>query len=106
LLIGRVLLVRSQAIWRIAAGGLGSYIFFFLVTNGAAWLEPALPEYSPRTFGTLVLALENGLEFLRYRPGHILSLGEVLPSFALFGAHAYLAKAYFPAERVVPEAAR
>jgi hypothetical protein len=24
----------------------------------------------------------------------------------LFGAHAYLAKAYFPAERVIPEAAR
>lgn len=106
LLIGRGLLSHSQAIWRIVAGGLGSYVFFFLTTNVAAWIEPALPEYSPHTFGTLLLALEKGLEFLRYRPGHVLSLGDVLPSLALFGAHAYLAKAYFPAERVVTEAAR
>lgn len=106
LLIGRALLVRSQAIWRIVAGGLASYVFFFLVTNVAAWLEPALPEYSPHTVGTLLLALEKGLEFLRYRPGHVLSLGDVLPSLVLFGAHGYLAKVYFPAERVVTEAAR
>src|SRR5262249_6759881 len=106
LLIGRGLLAHSQAIWRIVAGGLGSYVFFFLVTNVAAWVEPALPEYEPHNFGTLLLALEKGLEFLRYRPGHILSLGDVLPSLALFGAHAYLAKAYFPAEQVVTEAAR
>jgi hypothetical protein len=106
LLIGRGLLARSQAPWRIVAGGLASYVFFFLVTNVAAWAEPALPEYSPHTFGTLLLALEKGLEFLRYRPGHLIGLGDVLPSLALFGAHAYLAKVYFPAERVAAEGAR
>jgi len=107
LLLGRGLLAHSQAVWRIVAGGLASYIFFFLATNMAAWLEPALPEYSPPTFGTLLLALEKGLEFLRqWRPGHVIGFGDVLPSLALFGAHAYFAKAYFPAERVVPEAVR
>ena len=107
LLLGRVLLAHSQAVWRIVAGGLVSYVVFFLATNVAAWLEPALPEYVPATLDTLLLALEKGLEFVRvWRPGHIIGFGDVLPSLALFGAHAYLARAYFPAERVVAEGAR
>jgi hypothetical protein len=106
LLIGRGLLFHSQAIWRVIVGGIGSYVFFFLATNIAAWAETALPEYSPHTLTTLLLALENGLAFLRYRPGHLIGLGDVLPALALFGAHAYLARAYFPAEQVAVEAVR
>jgi len=106
LLIGRGLLAHSQAIWRVVTGGVGSYVFYFLVSNFVAWLEPALPEYSPHTFGTLLLAYERALEFLRMQPGQI--FGDLVFSLGLFGAHAYLAKAYFPAERVraVPEAVR
>ena len=101
LLIGRGLLAHSQAVWRVVAGGLGSYAFFFLASNFAAWLEPALPEYSPHTFGTLLLAYEKGLEFVRMQPGQL--IGDLVFALGLFGAHAYLAKAYFPAERVAPE---
>jgi hypothetical protein len=104
LLIGRGLLARSQAVWRVVAGGLGSYAFFFLASNFAAWLEPALPEYTPHTLGTLLLAYEKGLEFVRMQPGQV--VGDLVFSLALFGAHAYLARAYFPAEQVVPEGAR
>jgi hypothetical protein len=103
-LIGRGLLVRSQEPWRVVAGSLAGYAFFFLLTNFAAWLEPALPEYSPRSLETLMLAYVKGLEFLRMQPGHL--IGDLVFGLGLFGAHAYLAKAYFPAERVVPEAAR
>ena len=103
-LMGRGLLARSQAPWRIVAGSVGSYALFFLVSNFAAWLEPALPEYAPRTLESLLLAYRNGLEFLRMQPGQ-LDCGLLL-SFGLFGAHAYLAKAYFPAERVATGDAR
>lgn len=102
-LLGRGLLARSQAPWRIAAGSMLSYALFFLVSNGAAWLEGALPEYSPHTFDTLLLAYYNGLAFLRMQPGQ-LDFGLLL-SFGLFGAHAALAKAYFPAEQVAPRGA-
>jgi len=103
-LIGRVLLAHSQAPSHIAAGALGGYAFFFLVSNFVAWLEPALPEYSPHSLETLMLAYWNGLAFLRMQPGHI--IGDLVFSFGLFGAHAYLAKAYFPAERVAVEGVR
>jgi len=104
--LGRLLLAHSQALWRIVAGGVASYAFFFLVSNFAAWLGPSLPEYKPYTFQTLLLAYEKGLEFLRWQPGQIYGLGDVGFSLVLFGAHAMLAREYFPAERVVPEAAR
>ena len=106
MLIGRGLLAHSQSVWRIIAGGLMSYALFFLASNFVAWLEPAREYYRPYTLDSLLLAYREGLEFLRYQPGHLVGLGDVLPSLLLFGAHAYLAKAYFPAERVVPEAAR
>jgi hypothetical protein len=102
-LLGRGLLGHSQAPWRVAAGSILSYALFFLVSNFAAWLEGALPEYSPHTFDTLLLAYYNGLAFLRMQPGQ-LDFGLLL-SFGLFGAHAALAKAYFPAERVAPREA-
>jgi hypothetical protein len=106
MLIGRALLTRSQAAWRIVAGGLVSYSFFFLSTNFTSWLEPAREYYRPYSFGTLMLCYREGLEFLRYMPGHLFGLGDVLPGLILFGAHGYLAKQYFPAERVVAETAQ
>jgi hypothetical protein len=104
ILIGRALLAHSQAPWRIATGAIGGYAFFFLVSNFFAWLEPARPYYQPHTFSTLLLAYKEGLEFVRMQPGHI--IGDLVFSFGLFGAHAYLAKAYFPAERVAVEGVR
>jgi hypothetical protein len=103
-LIGRALLRRTQNPVPIVGGALASYAFFFLVTNFAAWLEPALPEYSPRSLETLLLAYEKGLEFVRMQPGHL--IGDLVLSLGLFGSHAYLARAYFPAERVAMEGAR
>jgi hypothetical protein len=106
MLIGRVFLVRSQAVWRIVLGGFASYAFFFLASNFASWLEPAREYYRPYSLETLLLCYREGLEFLRYFPGHIVGLGDVLPGLFLFGAHAVLAKLYFPAERVVAETAQ
>jgi hypothetical protein len=102
--LGRGLLSRSQAPWRIMAGALGGYGFFFIASNFAAWLEPARSYYSPHTFETLLRAYAEGLEFLRMQPGHL--IGDLVLSFGLFGLHAALAKAYFPAEQVAPEQTR
>jgi hypothetical protein len=104
LVVGRAFLRRSQSPVWVVTGSLVSYAFFFLVTNFAAWAEPALPEYSPRSVQTLLLAYEKGLEFLRMQPGHL--IGDLVFGLGLFGAHAYLARAYFPAERVIAEPAR
>ena len=103
LLAGRGLLAHSQAPWRVVAGALGSYAFFFLATNFAAWLEGARPYYKPHTFATLMQAYAEGLEYLRMQPGQL--VGDLVLSFGLFGAHAALAKAYFPAERVAAKEA-
>jgi hypothetical protein len=102
-LLGRALLARSQAPWRIAVGTVTSYVVFFLVSNTAAWLEGARGYYHPLSFGTLMQAYLEGLEFLRMQPGQ-LDFGLLL-SFGVFGAHAALAAAYFPAERVAPREA-
>ncbi|HJZ92012.1 MAG TPA: DUF6580 family putative transport protein [Gemmataceae bacterium] len=97
-LLGRWLLTRSQSPARIVGGAVASYALFFLVTNFAAWLQPARDYYKPHTFETLMQSYVEALEFLRMQPGQ-LDFGLIL-SFGLFGAHAYLAKAYFPAEQV------
>lgn len=98
-LLGRGLLGHSFAWWRIGVGSIASYALFFLVSNFVAWLEPALPQYQPRSLATLMLSYRNGLDFLRHQPGH-LDCGLLL-SFGAFGLHAYLAKVYFPAEQIV-----
>jgi len=98
-LLGRGLLGKSFAWLRVGVGAIASYALFFFVSNFVSWLEPALPEYLPRSLGTLMLAYRNGLDFLRYQPGQ-LDCGLLL-SFGVFGLHTYLAKAYFPAEQVV-----
>lgn len=104
LLLGWGLLRRTQNPARVVGGSLASYAFFFLLTNFVAWLEPAREYYRPHTFATLMRAYAEGLEFLRGQPGQL--FGDLVIGLGLFGAHAYLARAYFPAERVIPEAAR
>lgn len=103
-LLGWAVLRRTQNPAWVVGASLTSYAFFFLLSNFAAWLEPAREYYRPHTFATLMQAYAEGLEFLRMQPGHL--IGDLVCGLGLFGAHAYLAKAYFPAERVVPEAAR
>jgi hypothetical protein len=102
-LIGRGLLRRSEQPWRIATGSIAGYAFFFLVSNFAAWAEPAREYYRPYTAATLLRAYGEGLEFLRMQPGHL--VGDLLLSFVLFGLHFVLAKVYFPSEQVVPREA-
>lgn len=104
LCIGWGFLRRTQSPVQVVTGSLVSYAFFFLVTNFVAWLEPAREYYRPYTLQSLMQAYVEGLEFLRMQPGHL--IGDLVLSLGLFGAHAYLAKGYFPAERVVTEPAR
>ncbi len=71
--LGRVLVGANSRSWvRIfGTGGLAA-IVFFLVTNFAAWVEKALPEYE-HTFSGLLYAYGKGLEFLRLYPGSVFS---------------------------------
>jgi hypothetical protein len=96
--LGRVLLSHSQNPLRIVGTSILSYAIFFLVTNFTSWLEVAMPDYEPRTFATLMLSYQRGLEFLSRQPLQLVS--EIIVSLGLFGAHAYLAKLYFPEEQV------
>ena len=104
MLLGWGLLRRSESYFGAAVTSVFGFALYFLVTNFAAWLEPARDYYRPYTFQTLLLAYREGLEFLRYVPGQL--YGDALFAVGLFAAHAYLAKAYFPAERVAAEGAR
>jgi hypothetical protein len=104
LFLGWGLLRRSDSLFGAAVTSVFGYAVYFVVTNFAAWLEPALPDYLPRSAGTLGLAYLKGLEFLRYVPGQL--YGDLLFGAGLFAAHAYLAKLYFPAERVAAEGVR
>jgi hypothetical protein len=95
--------------WATAAAGVGGasivgYVLFFLITNTAAWLGNARPYYEPHTFQTLMQAYAEGLEFLRTRPGEF--IGNPLCVEVVFGAHALLARAYFPAEQFGAEGVR
>jgi hypothetical protein len=95
---------RVIAILGVGASSVIAYAIFFLATNTASWLGNALPEYSPHTFDTLMLSYRNGLEFIRSRPGEV--FGSPICVGLVFGAHALLARAYFPAEKFGVEQAR
>jgi hypothetical protein len=95
--------------WAVGAGGVCAismvgYALFFLITNTAAWLGNARPYYEPHTFATLMQAYREGLEFLRGRPGEV--FGNPICVGLVFGTHALLARAYFPAEQFGLEQAR
>ncbi len=102
----RPALRRNWALGIASAGGASvvGYALFFLLTNAAAWLGDARPEYEPHTFATLMRAYQEGLEFLRHRPGQV--FGNPICVGLVFGAHALLARMYFPAERFGMERAR
>jgi hypothetical protein len=105
LFMGWGLFRRSESLVGAATASVCGYGVFFLVTNFAAWLEPARDYYKPYSFQTLLTCYREGLEFLRsYAPGQL--YGDILFSVGLFAAHTYLAKLYFPAERVAAEGVR
>jgi hypothetical protein len=91
--VGWALLRRTESPVRIGAVALGTSVLFFLVSNFVSWLEQAYP-YGYSLAG-LMNSYEAGIPFYRGT-----FLGDVAFSAALFGAHAVLSRAYFPAERV------
>jgi hypothetical protein len=93
---GWLFLRRTESPWRIAGVAVLSSLPFFLVTNFAAWYAKALPY--PDTLDGLLLSYQMGLPFYR---GTLAS--DLVFAGVLFGLHAALSRAYFPAERVVPQ---
>ena len=88
---------RTENPLAVAGTTLGAGAAFFLVTNFVAWLEQALPYgYS---FAGLMNCYAAAIPF---HQGTL--VGDFVFAGALFGAHAVLSRAYFPAERVNPEA--
>lgn len=87
---------RTESPLRIGVGAVGGSLLFFFVTNFASWLEQALPYgYSLEGLWDCMVA---GIPFARGT-----FAGDLVFTGALFGAHAALSRAYFPAERVVTE---
>jgi Family of unknown function (DUF6580) len=101
-LLGRWLLTNSESPLRVCGVAAMGTVQFFMLTNFGAWFAGVLPEYDG-TFASLLYAYEKGLEFVRDYPGGL--IGDVSFSLAFFGAHASLARAYYPAEQVQPAAA-
>ncbi|MBY0512641.1 MAG: hypothetical protein K2P78_01865 [Gemmataceae bacterium] len=101
-LIGWWLLRRTEAAWRIGGTAVLGGAAFFLVTNFIAWREKVLPY--PDTIDGLFQSYAAALPFHR---GTL--VGDLAFTTVLFGLHAVLSRAYFPAERVValqPEVVR
>lgn len=93
--VGWAFLRRTESPGRIGAVSLATSLLFFVVSNFVSWLEQAYP-YGYSLAG-LADCYAAGLPF--YRGTFV---GDVAFTAALFGAHAALSRAYFPAERVVP----
>ena len=90
---GRLLLRHTESALRIGGTAVGVSLLFFLVSNFVSWLEQALPYgYS---FAGLVDCYRAGVPFYRGT-----FAGDVLYTGLLFGLHAVLSRALFPAERV------
>jgi hypothetical protein len=96
--LGWALLRRTESPVRIAGVTVAGGLLFFLITNFASWVTQSLP-YGYSLAG-LVNCYAKGLEFYRGTLSGDLAFGGLL-----FGLHAVLSRAYFPAERVVPQPA-
>lgn len=92
--LGWLLLRRTESPWKIAGVAALSGVPFFLVTNFLYWLRPA-PGYEP---ATLLDSYWGALPFYRAT-----LVSDLAFTGLLFGLHAVLSRAYFPAERVVPQ---
>lgn len=86
LLIGLLayFMMRKPSWGKLALTGLGGAILFFLVTNFGVWISPTSPY--AKDIGGLVSSYEMGIPFFRNT-----LLGNLVFSFALFGAYEYLA---------------
>jgi hypothetical protein len=90
-LIGRAALRRTSSAGLTLAAALGGGLVFFLTSNFVVWLDGTLYAYSP---AGLLDCYAAGVPFYRNT-----LVGDVAFGAALFGAHAVLSRAYFPAER-------
>jgi hypothetical protein len=92
-ILGWAFLRKTESPLWIGGTALGASLLFFVTTNFGAWLEQAYPYgYS---FEGLLNCYAAAIPFYR---GTL--LGDLAFSGALFGAHAVLSRAFFPAERV------
>ena len=107
MLLGWWMLRRSESPARIGAVPVVGSIVFFLVTNFGVWLQHvidpdkfvgALFQYSPN-FAGLMHCYKEALPFYR---GTIIA--DLIFTVVFFATHAVFARAWFPAERVVPAA--
>lgn len=94
--LGWALLRKSESPLRIGGTAVGASLLFFLTTNFLSWIEQAAP-YGYSLEG-LVNCYAAAIPFYRGT-----FLGDTAFTAALFGAHAVLSHAYFPAERVAIE---
>ena len=90
-LLGRLLVRTESPLWIGICGFLGS-VQFFLITNFSSWL--AFNTY-PHTLSGLMACYVAGLVY--YLP---VLISYLLFSAVLFGAHAWLTRVRFTAERV------
>jgi hypothetical protein len=97
-LIGRRFLAGTESPAAIGGGAVAAGLLFFLATNFVSWLAQMVPYgYTP---GGLWDCYVAAVPFYR---GTFVS--DLVFTGLLFGAHAALARAAFPAERVAPAAA-
>lgn len=92
--IGWAALRYTKSPFRIGGAALGASAAFFLVSNFVSWLEQALP-YGYSLAG-LMNCYESAVPFYRTT-----LLGDVFYTGVLFGLHAALSRAFFPAEQAV-----
>jgi hypothetical protein len=97
--LGWVCLRNTESPVRIGATAFGASALFFLVSNFVSWLEQAYP-YGYSLDG-LLDCYRSAIPFYRGT-----FAGDLLYCGALFGLHAVLSRAYFPAERVAAEQVR
>ena len=103
--LGWWLLRRSESPMKIGVVAFLGSMQFFLITNFAVWVGYALhpelsmgsPWYCEATWSGLLKCYEQALEFYR---GTL--IGDLVFSALLFGAYAWLSRAYFVTERVIP----